>query len=89
MRGLVTFYVLVVMELSSRRVYFAGATPNPNTEWMMQIARNLTDPVDGFVSNKRFIIIDRDRKYCDAFQALDNRLIDLSAAFDDSERSRQ
>jgi putative transposase len=70
MRGLVTFYVLVVIELSSRRVYFAGATPNPNTEWMMQIARNLTDPVDGFVSNKRFIIIDRDRKYCDAFQAL-------------------
>ncbi len=70
MRGLVTFYVLVVIELSSRRVYFAGATLNPNTEWMMQIARNLTDPVDGFVSDKRFIIIDRDRKYCDAFQAL-------------------
>ena len=28
-RGLVTFYVLFVIELSSRRVYFAGATPNP------------------------------------------------------------
>ena len=42
LRGLVTFYVLLVIELSTRRLYFAGATPNPNTEWMMQIARNLT-----------------------------------------------
>jgi len=68
LRGLVTFYVLFVIELSSRRVYFAGATPNPNTAWMMQIARNLTDPFDGFVQGKRFIVIDRDRKYCDAFR---------------------
>jgi hypothetical protein len=51
-------------------VYFAGATPNPNTKWMMQLARNLIDPFDGFVSGKRFIIIDRDRKYCDAFRAM-------------------
>ena len=70
LRGLVTFYVLLVNEHSSRSVYFAGATPNPNTEWMMQIARNLTDPFDGFVNGKRFIIIDRDRKYCDAFRAM-------------------
>ena len=70
LRGLVTFYVLFVIELSSRRVYFAGATPNPNTDWMMQIARNLTDPSDGFVMNKRFIIIDRDSKYCDAFRSM-------------------
>ena len=69
LRGLVTFYVLLVIEHSSRRVYFAGATPNPNTDWMMQIARNLTDPLDGFVNGKRFII-DRDRKYCDAFRAM-------------------
>jgi transposase InsO family protein len=37
---------------------------------MMQIARNLTDPCDGFVNGKRFIIIDRDRKYYDAFRAM-------------------
>jgi hypothetical protein len=70
LRGLVTFYVLLVIELSTRRVYLDGATPNPNSEWMMQIARNLTDPVDRFVSGKRFIIIDRDRKYCDGFRAM-------------------
>jgi len=27
---------------------------------MMQIARNLTDPHDGFLSHKRFLIMDRD-----------------------------
>jgi len=48
----------------------AGATPNPDTEWMMPIARNLTDPVDGFTKGKRFTIIDRDRNYCDAFRAI-------------------
>ena len=59
LRGLVTFYVLLVIELSTRRVYFAGATPNPNTRWMMQIGRNLTDPLDGVLGGKRFLIMDR------------------------------
>jgi transposase InsO family protein len=59
-----------VIELSTRRIHFAGATPNPSTQWMMQIARNLTDPFDSFVMNKRFLIIDRDSKYCDAFRAM-------------------
>ena len=57
LRGLVTFYVLLVIELSSRRVCFAGATPKPNTAWIMQIAGNLTDPFDGFVQGKRFASI--------------------------------
>ena len=36
----------------------------------MQIAKNLTDPVDGFPLGKRNLIIDRDSKYCDAFRHL-------------------
>ena len=40
LRGLVTFYVLIVMELSTRRVHLAGVTPDPNTAWMMQMVRN-------------------------------------------------
>jgi len=70
LRGLVTFYVLVVMELSSRRVHFAGTTPSPNEAWIMQIGRNLTDPFDGFLCGKRFLIMDRDTKYTDSFRAL-------------------
>jgi transposase InsO family protein len=70
LRGLVTFYVLIVIELSSRRVHLAGVTPNPDTVWMMQIGRNLTDPFDGFLRQKRYVIMDRDQKYCEAFRAM-------------------
>lgn len=32
--GLVTFYLLFVMELKTRRVHFAGCTTNPHEAWM-------------------------------------------------------
>jgi len=69
LRGLVTFYLLIVMELSTRQVHLAGITPNPNTAWMMQMGRNLTAP-DGVLAGKRFIIMDRDSKFCDAFRTM-------------------
>jgi len=74
LRGLVTFFVLLVIELSIRRAYFAGVTPNPNTAWTTQAARNSADPFDGFVRGKRFLILDRDRKYscCPARQPADD-----------------
>jgi transposase InsO family protein len=67
--GLVTFYLLFVMELKTRRVHFAGCTPNPNEAWMKQMARNLTDPIDGFLLGKRHLLMDRDGKFCPAFRA--------------------
>ena len=67
--GLVTFYLLFVMELATRRVHFAGCTPNPDGLWMMQIARNLTDVEDGFLKDKRYVLMDRDGKFSPAFQA--------------------
>lgn len=68
--GLVTYYVLVFMDLSTRRVHLGGIATNPNTAWMMQIAKNVTDPFDGFLREKQFLIIDRDTKYCEAFRHL-------------------
>jgi transposase InsO family protein len=68
--GLVTYYVLLVMDLSTRRINLAGTTSHPNQAWMMQIARTLTDALDGFLLHKQFIILDRDRKFCKAFRAM-------------------
>ena len=69
-RGLVTYYVLLVMDLSTRRIYLAGTTSHPNQAWMMQMGRTLTDAFDGFLLHKRFIILDRDRKFCEVFRAM-------------------
>ncbi len=37
---------------------------------MEQIGRNLTDPFDGFLSDVRYVILDRDPLYTDAFRNL-------------------
>ena len=69
-RRLVTYYVLVVIELSSRKVHIAGITPGPEGPFMMQVGRNLTDPSDGFLRGKRFLILDRDKKFTTEFRDL-------------------
>lgn len=66
--GLVTYYVLFVMELATRKVCIAGITPHPDAEWMTQVVRQLTDGVDGMLIGKRYLILDRDTKYCQAFR---------------------
>ena len=35
---------------------------------MMQVALQLTDAEDGFLSGKRFLVLDRNRLYTDAFR---------------------
>ena len=65
---LITYYVLFVTELSTRRVHVAGITPNPDGRFMKQVARNLTDPVDGFLLGKGYLILDRDGKYTQEFR---------------------
>src|SRR5262249_32185220 len=46
-RGLVTHYVLFVIDLATRDV------ENPDALFMAQVARNLTDHVDGFPRGKQ------------------------------------
>jgi transposase InsO family protein len=67
MRWLVTYYVLVVIELSTRRVEIAGITPHPTAAFMQQCARQLTDHFDRFLLGKRYLIPDRDSKFTVAF----------------------
>ena len=67
--GLVTFYLLFVMELQTRRVHWAGCTPHPHEAWMKQTARELTSAGDGFLEGKRYLIMDRDAKFSAAFRS--------------------
>jgi putative transposase len=52
--------VLFFMELSTRRVEIGGIASQVNGLWLAQIARNLTDGVDGFFKGKRYLIHDHD-----------------------------
>jgi len=67
--GLVTYYLLFFMELATRRVHFAGLTANPDEGWMVQIARNAADAEEGFLRGKKYVLMDRDGKFSDAFRA--------------------
>jgi len=62
--GLTTFYILVVMKLSTRRIEIAGITPNPDSAWVQQAGRNLIDCYDGFLLNTSYLLLDRDKKFC-------------------------
>jgi transposase InsO family protein len=68
--GLVTCYLLFVMQLATRRVHFGGCTPNPGESWMCQAARNLSDAEDGFLRGKKYLLMDRDTKFSEAFRVI-------------------
>jgi putative transposase len=70
LRGLVTHYVLFILDLASRTVKIAGITPHPHEAWMVQMARNLTEAEEPFLRHTRFLIMDRDTKYSAAFRAV-------------------
>ena len=81
--GLVTYYVLFFMHVATRRVHIAGITPYPNEKWMTQIARNVTMADVGFLSSHRYLIHDRDGKFCPAFidtiESVDVKTVKLPA----------
>ena len=68
-RGLTTFYTLFVIDLASRRVHIAGTTVALGEAFMGQMARNLTDVIDGFLRTHRKLIIDRDSNFGGSFCA--------------------
>jgi putative transposase len=68
MRGPVVYYVLFFIHIQTRRVHLAGITPNPDSAWMAQQARNLSM---FFAEQGEFkpthIIRDRDAKFTAQF----------------------
>src|SRR5208337_2371633 len=68
LKGLVTYYVLFFIQLESRRVCLAGITPHPDRQWTEQIGRNVTMQKWGFLANSRYLLHDRDSKFCLSFR---------------------
>jgi hypothetical protein len=67
-KGLVTYYVLFFIHLDSRRVTIAGITAHPDQIWMQQIARNATLEHWGYLNPCRYVLHDRDKKFCASFR---------------------
>jgi len=60
-------YVLFFIELGNRRVHLAGCTANPSGTWVAQQARQLAWSFAEQLTPYRFLIHDRDSKFCRAF----------------------
>jgi transposase InsO family protein len=69
LKGLLTFYVLFVIDLPTRRVTICGMTSHPDESWMLQMSRNLLDPEFGFLRDKKHSTVDRDTKYSAEFRS--------------------
>jgi len=66
-RGLSRFLVLFFIDLRSRRVEIGGVARQANGLWMSQVARNLSDAEEGFLTGKRYLIHDRDPLFTTEF----------------------
>src|SRR5664280_2883262 len=65
-----TLYVLVSIELGSRRIHLSNATAHPDSTWVTQQSRNLALGLDARTSPARFLIRDRDTKYSRSFDTV-------------------
>jgi len=72
-RGLVRHFTLFVIDDATRRVHVAGTTANPTSAWIEQMARNLTDCDEGFLTGKRFLVIDRNAIFSPRFKSIGRR----------------
>jgi len=70
LKGLLTYYVLFFIHLETRRVNLAGFTPCPDQDWMEQQARNMTMEQWGYLRGCRYLLHDRDAKFCESFRKL-------------------
>jgi hypothetical protein len=59
-----------IIELDTRRVHLAGVTANPNGAWVAQQARNLLLVLGERGRQVRFVLRDRDAKFCRSFDAV-------------------
>ena len=66
--GLTRFAVFFVMHMATRRVEIAGIVAEPDSAWVTQCSRHLTDPDVGFLVGTRILLHDRDPLFSEAFR---------------------
>ena len=62
--------MLFVIDLKTRRVQIASISAQPCGKVLEQVARNLTDPFDGFLQEHRYLIHDRDPLFTTNFASI-------------------
>jgi transposase InsO family protein len=66
-----TLHVLFFIELHTRKVLLGGVTDGAaNATWCAQIARNLTEAREGHDEPIRYLVHDRDKRFCPVFDEI-------------------
>ena len=78
--------MLFFIDLASRRVEIGGVARQAKGLWMSQVARNLSDPEEGFLTGKRYLIHDWDPLFTTEFvEILKNTGVQsVTSTFDDN-----
>jgi putative transposase len=67
---LIRYHVLFVIRLATREVKIVGIVPESDEGWMRQIARNVTDCIDGFLKEYKYLIHDRRTQFSKAVKMI-------------------
>jgi hypothetical protein len=66
-RGLVTYYVVFLLDVQSRRIQVIGCTPHPNEAFVIQCLRHASGDTS-LLSEGRLLLCDRDPKWSSAVE---------------------
>ncbi len=62
--------MLFFVQLETCRITLASVTRHPTADWMVQMSRNATDEESGHLLGQRYLLHDRDTRFCPAFRSV-------------------